>query len=95
MTDCENLVLNFLSSSSKRLLAGSWFTTKSTLINNMSPRKKTFCLSSLFLLPEIMDSELIGTEKDDDNSKETKKIKEPAEKCKKIRLYPINPKGLS
>jgi hypothetical protein len=28
-----------------------------------------------------MDSELVETEKDDENLKETKKIKEPAGKC--------------
>jgi hypothetical protein len=37
-------------------------------------------------LPETVNSELVETEKGDENSKETKKIKEPAGKCKKIRL---------
>jgi hypothetical protein len=35
-----------------------------------------------------MNSKLVGTEKDDENSKETKETKEPAGKCKKIRLCP-------
>jgi hypothetical protein len=89
-TDCVDLVLNSLSLSAKKLLAGLWFTAKPTLINKMSPKSslKTSCLSSLFLLPETMDSELVGTGKDDENLKETKKIKEPAGKYYKIRLYP-------
>jgi hypothetical protein len=87
---CVDLVLNSWSSSANRLLAGSRFTTKPTLMNKMFTRNslETSCPSSLFLATKTMDYELVGTEKDDENSKKTKKIKEPAEKCKKIRLYP-------
>jgi hypothetical protein len=89
-TDCADLVLNSWSSSAKMLLAGSWFTTKLPLLNKMSPKSslKTSCLSSLSLLLETIGSELVGTEKYDENSKETKKIKEPAGKCTKIRSSP-------
>jgi hypothetical protein len=81
--------LNTWSLFANRLLAEPWFTMKPTLINKMSSRNslKTSCPLSLFLLPKTMDYKPVGTEKDDENSKKTKKIKEPAGKSNKIRLY--------
>jgi hypothetical protein len=73
MTDCEDLVLNSWNSSAKKLLAGSWFTVKLTEVNKQSPvNSLKSCLSSLFSLPKTIDS-VVGTEKDDKNSKKAKK----------------------
>lgn len=55
---------------------------KSAPTNNMSPRRlvKTDCISLLVSSPETMNCEMVGTQKDGNDSKETEKLKEPAGK---------------
>jgi hypothetical protein len=80
MTDCEDLVLNSWNSSAKGLLAESWFTVKLTKVNKQSPANSLkSCPSSLFLATKTIDS-AVGAEKDDKNSKKTKKMEEKMDK---------------
>lgn len=55
---------------------------KSTPTNNMSPMRlvRTDCISLLVSSSETMNCEMVGTQKDGNDSKETKKLKEPTGK---------------
>ena len=56
--DSSDLVLG-LKSSFERLCEGPWFSTKLIQIEKSSWNALRSCLSSLFLLPKAMDSDLV------------------------------------